>query len=147
MCLRSHIINGLLTSFCSVCIYGKVFAFGLSALRPRSFVARSVRKPQANTFPYRRTSLSVNNPLIKTTITCRNRENSSQEFFAETWPKTVTFLAKCVFLMANNLEKELNIDGILLEICSTCVCCPGQSINIWFLSDTVRQRSSSNFSM
>ena len=59
----------------------------------------------------------------------------------------MTFLAKCVFLMANNLEQELNIDGVLLEICSTCVCCPGQSINIWFLSDTVRQRSSSNFSM
>jgi hypothetical protein len=49
--------------------------------------------------------------------------------------------------MANNLEQELNIDGILLEICSTCVCCPEQSINIWFLSDTVCQRSSSNFSM
>ena len=48
----------------------------------------------------------------------------------------MTFLAKCVFLMANNLEEELNIDGILLEICSTCVCCPGQSINIWLLSDT-----------
>jgi hypothetical protein len=59
----------------------------------------------------------------------------------------MTFLAKCVFLTANNLEQELNIDGILLEICSTCVCCPGQSINIWFLSDTARQRSSSNFSM
>ena len=53
----------------------------------------------------------------------------------------------CVFLMTNNLEQELNIDGILLEICSTCVCYPGQSINIWFFSDTVRQRSSSNFSM
>jgi hypothetical protein len=78
---------------------------------------------------------------MKTTITCRNREISSQEFFSETWPK-MTFLAKCVFLMA---KKELNIDGILLEVCSTCVCCPGQSINIWFLSDTVRQRSSSNF--
>jgi hypothetical protein len=64
---------------------------------------------------------------------------------AETWPK-MTFLAKYVFLMANNLEQELNIDGILLEICNICVCCPGQSINIWFLSDTVRQRSSSNFS-
>jgi hypothetical protein len=61
----------------------------------------------------------------------------------------MTFLAKCVFLMANNLEQELNIDGILLEIYSTCVCCPGQrqSINTWFLSDTVRQRSSSNFSI
>ena len=59
----------------------------------------------------------------------------------------MTFLAKCVLLMGNNLEQELNIDGILLEICSTCVCCPGQSINICFLSDTVRQRSSSNFSM
>ena len=52
-----------------------------------------------------------------------------------------------VFLMANNLEQELNINGILLEIYSTCVFCPGQSINIWFLSDTVHQRSSSNFSM
>jgi hypothetical protein len=58
----------------------------------------------------------------------------------------MTFLAKCVFLMANDLEQELNIDGILLEICSTCVRCPGQSINICFLSDTARQRSSSNFS-
>jgi hypothetical protein len=147
MCLRSHIINGLLTSFCSVCT-GKY----LPSVYPHWDLAPSSlglyeNLMQANTFPYRRTSLSVNNPLIKTTITCRNRENSSQEFFAETWPKTVTFLAKCVFLMANNLEKELNIDGILLEICSTCVCCPGQSINIWFLSDTVRQRSSSNFSM
>jgi hypothetical protein len=54
---------------------------------------------------------------------------------------------KIFFSMANNLEHELNIDGILIEICSTCVYCPGQSINIWFLSDTVRQRSSSNFSM
>ena len=63
----------------------------------------------------------------------------------ETWPK-MTFLAKCVFLMVNNLQQELNIDRILLEICSTCVCCPGQNINIWFLSDTVRQQSSSNFS-
>ena len=59
----------------------------------------------------------------------------------------MTFLAKCVFLMANNLEQEHNIDEILLKMCSTCVCCPGQSINICFLSDTVRQRSSSNFSM
>jgi hypothetical protein len=59
----------------------------------------------------------------------------------------MTFLAKRVFFMANNVEQELNIDGILLEICSTCVCCPGQSKSIWFLSDTVRQRSSSNFSM
>jgi hypothetical protein len=50
----------------------------------------------------------------------------------------MTFLAKCVFLMANNLEQELDIDGILLETCSTCVCCPGQSINIWFLNDAVR---------
>jgi hypothetical protein len=40
--------------------------------------------------------------------------------------------------LANNLERERNIDGILLEICSACVCCPEQSINIWFLSDTVR---------
>ena len=60
----------------------------------------------------------------------------------------MTFLAKCVFSMANNLEHELNIDGIFLEIGSTCViCCPGQSINIWFLNDTVCQRSSSNFSL
>jgi hypothetical protein len=48
----------------------------------------------------------------------------------------MTFLAKCVFSVANNLEQELNIAGILLEICSKCVCCPGQSINIWFLSDS-----------
>jgi hypothetical protein len=39
---------------------------------------------------------------------CRNREISSKEFFAETWPKMtfLRFLAKCVFLMANNLEQE-----------------------------------------
>jgi hypothetical protein len=43
----------------------------------------------------------------------------------------------------NTVEQEhINIDGILLEICSTCICCPEQSINIWFLSDTVCQRSS-----
>jgi hypothetical protein len=59
----------------------------------------------------------------------------------------ITFLAKCVFFMANNLEQELNIDGILLKICSTCICCPGQRKKICFLSDNVRQRSSSNFSM
>jgi hypothetical protein len=79
-----------------------------------------------------------------TTITCRFREISSQEFVAETWPK-MTFI--CVFFMANNLEQELNIDGVLFEICNTCVCCPGQSINTWFLSNNVRQRLSSNFSM
>ena len=85
----------------------------------------------------KKADVNVIKRLTKTTITCRNQEISSQEFFAETWPK-MTFLAKCVFLMANNLEQERNIDGI----CSTCVCCPEQSINIWFLSDTVRQRSS-----
>jgi hypothetical protein len=51
---------------------------------------------------------------MKTTITCRIRKISSQEFFAETWPK-ITFLAKCVFLMANNLEQEHNIDGNYLK--------------------------------
>ena len=51
MCLRSHIMNGLLTSFCSVCM-GKYLP-SVYPHRPRSFVARSVRKPQANTFPYR----------------------------------------------------------------------------------------------
>ena len=52
MCLiRSHIINGLLTSFCSVCT-GKYLP-SVYPHRPRSFVARSVRKPQSNTFPYR----------------------------------------------------------------------------------------------
>jgi hypothetical protein len=51
MCLRSHIINGLLTSFCSVCT-GK-YLRSVYPHRPRSFVARSVRKLQANTFPYR----------------------------------------------------------------------------------------------
>jgi hypothetical protein len=50
----------------------------------------------------------------------------------------MTFLAKCVFLMANNLKQERKIDGLLLEICSTCVCYPGTSINIWILSETVR---------
>ena len=86
---------------------------------------------------------------IKTTITCRYREISSQELFDETWPKMtfLRFLAKCVLLMANNVEQEINIDGILLEICSRCVCCPGRSIIIWFLSYAVRQRSSSNFNM
>ena len=55
------------------------------------------------------------------------------------------FLAKCVFLMTNNLQQErIYIDGILLEIYSTRVCCPDQSVNIWFLSVTVSQRSSSD---
>ena len=54
MCLRSHIINGLLISFCSVCT-GKYLP-SVYPHRPRSFVAQSVRKPQANTFPYRRRS-------------------------------------------------------------------------------------------
>ena len=63
----------------------------------------------------KKADVNVNKRLTKTTITCRNQEISSQEFFAETWPK-MTFLAKCVFLMANNLEQERNIDGISLEI-------------------------------
>ena len=34
-------------------LYGKVFAFVFFSHKPRSFVARSVRKPEAITFPYR----------------------------------------------------------------------------------------------
>jgi hypothetical protein len=49
----------------------------------------------------KKADVNVNKHLIKTTITCRNQEISSQEIFAETWPK-MKFLAKCVFLMANN---------------------------------------------
>jgi hypothetical protein len=64
--------------------------------------------------------------LISPNPICRNREISSQEFYAETWPK-MTFLTKFEVLLAKNLEQERNIiDGILLEICSihACVCCP-----------------------
>jgi hypothetical protein len=46
MCLRSHIINGFLTSFCSVWT-GK-YLDSVYPHSPRSFVARSVRKPQVN---------------------------------------------------------------------------------------------------
>jgi hypothetical protein len=53
----------------------------------------------------------------------------------------------CFWWQMTSSRNLINIEGILLETCSTCVCCPGQSINICFLSDTVRQRSSSNFSM
>jgi hypothetical protein len=53
---------------------------------------------------------------MKTTIICCNREISSEELFAETWPK-MTFLAKCVFLMANNLEQE---QVILMEYYLKC---------------------------
>ena len=47
---QSHIINPLLTS-CSVCTGKCCLRFLLH--RPRSFVARSVRKTSGNTFPYR----------------------------------------------------------------------------------------------
>jgi hypothetical protein len=66
--------------------------------------------------------------LIKTTITFRYREISSQELFAETWPE-MKFLTKCVFLIVSNLEQERNIDGI-------CVCCLEQSINIVHVTST-----------
>jgi hypothetical protein len=47
----------------------------------------------------------------------QSREISIQEFFAEARPK-IKFLARCVFLMANNFEEERNIDEILvLVIC------------------------------
>jgi hypothetical protein len=49
----------------------------------------------------KKADVNVNKHLKKTTITYRNQEISSQEIFAETWPK-MKFLAKCVFFMAKN---------------------------------------------
>ena len=55
-----HIINNLLTSFArsvpsEETVYGKVFAFGFLPCIDfaLSYLAMSVQKPQANTFPYR----------------------------------------------------------------------------------------------
>ena len=48
---KSHIINALSTSFVRS-VRGSICPRAFSH-RPRSFVARSLRKPQANTFPYR----------------------------------------------------------------------------------------------
>ena len=47
----SHIINSLLTSFARS--VRESIAFGFYLHRPRSCVARSVRKTSGNTFPYR----------------------------------------------------------------------------------------------
>ena len=60
---KSHIINSLLTSF--VRSVRESICPRLCSHKPRSFVARSARKPQANTFPYRpRTRLMSNQYVI-----------------------------------------------------------------------------------
>ncbi len=48
---QSHVINPLINLACSVCTGNYCIRF--LSHRPRSFVARSVRKTLCNTFPYR----------------------------------------------------------------------------------------------
>ena len=78
---KSHIINSLLTSFVrsvreSIC--PRFFPH-----RPCSFVARSLQKPQANTFPYRPYTRLISNQYYMVELAIRFVRKTTCKFWRE----------------------------------------------------------------